>query len=484
MALKSSRNCKILLLNPRISGEVRYASYKEVGSYLPPYGLLSIAASLEQHGHIVRVIDADSRRGLNFEEIRLEIEHFKPEIIGMTCYSIGRQSLIETSKYIRDICPAIQIVGGPHVTVLPEDLCHFETIDVCVYGEGEHTMLDIVNHYLNQKELTDIKGTVYRQNGKIRKAPPRDLMADLDILPYPAFHLLDNLHDYRPMQLIYKRRPVLTLISGRGCPHNCIFCGKIWGNKVRLNSANYILGLIKKMIRDFGIREVMFYEDNFAIDAARLTELCDLLIQEKLNITWTCSCNIRSLNKKLLQKMKQAGCWLLSVGIESGNDEVLKFIRKPVRVEEARQVAAWVNEAGILLRGFFMINHLIDTKETIRQTINFAKELPLFTVSFTILFLIPGSKVREIAHKYGTVSYDYCLNTGHPGETLSFVAKGLTVEYLKSTQRRAYAEFFIRPIQIWRLIRAIDSWEDIKKYRELAQAFFKLFIKFPVKSRT
>lgn len=463
MTLNTSRSCRILLLNPRISGEVRYGSYKSVGSYLPPYGLLSIAAMLEQHGHIVRVIDADSRRGLNFEEIRLEIEHFKPEIIGMTCYSIGRQSLIETSKYIRDICPAIQIVGGPHVTVLPEDLCHFQTIDICVYGEGENTMLDIVNHYLDQKELTGIKGTVYRQNGQIRKAPPRDLIADLDILPYPAFHLLDNLHDYRPMQLTYKRRPVMTLVSGRGCPYKCIFCTNIWGNKVRLNSAEYIVGLIKKMMRDFGIKEIIFGEDSFAIDALRLNELCDRLIEEKLNICWSCACNLRSLNKPLLQKMKRAGCWLISVGIESGNDEVLKFIRKPVRVEEARQVAAWVDEVGILLNGFFMINHPIDTKETIRQTINFAKELPLFTASFSILFLKPGSKVREIAHEYGTVNYDYCLSTGHPGETLSFVARGLTPEYLKSMQRRAYAEFFIRPSQIWRLMKAIDSWEDIRK---------------------
>jgi radical SAM superfamily enzyme YgiQ (UPF0313 family) len=453
-----------------------------VGSYLPPYGLLSIAAILEKYGHIVRIIDADSRDGVSLEEIKIEIGNFKPEIIGMTCYSIGRHSLIKTSEYIREISPAIQIVGGPHVTVVPEDLCNYETIDLCVYGEGEETIIDIINYYLAKKKLTGIKGTVYRQDGQIIKAPPRGLIPDLDVLPYPAYHLLYNLHDYRPMQLIYKRRPVVTLVCGRGCPYNCIFCTNIWGKKVRFNSAEYIFGLIKKMVCDFGIKEIMFGEDSFALDKSRLSKLCDLIIEEKINFSWTCSCNARSLNKRLLHKMKQAGCWLISIGIESGNDEVLKFIRKPVRIKEARQVASWADEVGILLNGLFMINHPIDTKGTIRQTINFAKELPLFTASFSILFLKPGSKVREIAHEYGTVNYDYCLSTGHPGKTLSFVARGLSAKYLKSMQRRAYAEFFIRPKQIWRLIRAIDSWEDFRKYCELALTFFMLFIKIPLVS--
>ena len=221
----------------------------------------------------------------------------------------------------------------------------------------------------------------------------------------------------------------------------------------------------------------MFYEDSFAIDKNRLKELCDRLIEENLNICWTCSCNVRTLTKPLLQKMKQAGCWLVSMGIESGNEKVLKFLRKPVRLDEVRRAVHWADEAGLLVRGFFMINHLIDTKETIRQTISFAKELPLFTATFCILFLVPGSKVREIAHHYGTVNYDYCLNTGHPGATLSFIAKGLTAEYLKSTQRRAYAEFFLRPSQWLRLLRSLDSWEDVRKYWELIRAFIKLYIK-------
>ena len=247
---------KVLLLNPRISAEIHYGAYQEVGSYLPPYGILSIAAVLEQQGYVVRILDADSRKGLTLAELEAEIRRLNPEVIGMTCYSIGRQGLIETSGFIRRISSARQVVGGPHVTAFPEDLCQHETIDLCVYGEGELTKLDIVERYAAKKPLTGIAGTVYQENGTILKVPPRELITDLDTLPYPAYHLLDNLTDYRPMQLIYKRRPVLTLISGRGCPFHCIFCSNIWGNRVRLNSANYIIGLIKKMIKEFGLERL------------------------------------------------------------------------------------------------------------------------------------------------------------------------------------------------------------------------------------
>ena len=468
-------NAKVLLLNPHISGEARYGKYKDVGSYLPPYGLLCIAGVLEQHGHIVKVIDADSRQGLAFDGLKQAIVDLEPGVIGITAYSIGRTQVIETAGFIKSFSPALLVVGGPHVTTFPEDLIKYDVFDAAVLGEGEYSVLDIIEYRLGRKKLCNIEGIIYKENGEKTKNQNRANIEDLDSLPFPAFHLLDNLHDYMPMQLLYKRTPVLTLISGRGCPYSCIFCNSIWGKQVRLNSPDYIMRLIKKMINDHGVREIMFYEDTFAIKKKRIHELCDMIIKENLNISWTCSANVTTLDKALLEKMKEAGCWLLSTGIESGSDEVLKFIKKPVRVEQVKQVCRWADEAGIKIRGFFMLGHPVDTKETIRQTIDFAKSLPLFTINFCILQLLPGSEVRSIAHEYGEVNYDLNLGSGHPGDTLSFVPKGLTKEYLKKMQRRGYTEFFVRPRQIWRLLSAIDSWEDIRKYFRMVFAFLKLY---------
>ena len=470
------KRCKILLINPRISGELRYGKFKEVGSYLPPYGLLSIAGVLERHGHILKIADADSKKGLPLAGLRQVITDFAPDIIGMTAYSIGRNHLLETAEHIKSFCPSLIVAGGPHVMTFPEDLAAHECFDLLAYGEGEYTMLDIADYYLGNKKLTEVNGIIFRENGVTVKTLPRAPIENLDELPFPAFHLLEDPGGYKPMQLLYKRLPVLTIISGRGCPNNCIFCNSIWGKKVRLNSPEYIISLIKEVTNKFGVREIMFYEDSFCIDKNRVNEICDLLIHEGLDISWSCSANVRTLDKPLLQKMKKAGSWLISIGIESGNDEVLGFIRKPSSTEETKKVCAWADEAGLKIRGFFMLGHPIDTAGTIRQTIDFFKSLPLFTINFTILQLLPGSKFRKIAHNYGDVNYDYSLGTGHPCGELSFVPKGLTSGYLKKMQRRGYREFFIRPVQIWRLIRSIDSWEDARKFYTLAMSFMRLYI--------
>ncbi len=475
MKSDNGKSCRVLLLNPPISSEIRYGKFKDVGSYLPPYGLLSIAAVLEKGGHVVRVADADNRRGLSFNGISKIIADFQPHIIGMTAYSIGREQVIKTAECIRAISSALLVVGGPHAITIPEDLQQFGCFDIVAFGEGESTMVDIMQYLQGERKLVDIDGIIYRDNGRIVKTAPRSFVHDLDTLPYPAYHLLEDLDGYRPMQLLYKRLPLLPFITGRGCPFNCVFCNSIWGKKVRLNSASYIMGGVRRMVHDFGIREIMFYEDTFCINKKRISDLCDMILDEEIRFSWTCSANARTLDKHLLKKMKAAGCWLISIGIESGNDQVLKFIRKPIRRKEAERVCEWADEVGLQVRGFFMIGHPIDTKATIRQTIDFAKSLPLFTVNFTILQLLPGSEVRKFGHMYGEVNYDYQLGTGHPGETLSFVAKGLTAGYLKEMQKRAYTEFFLRPKQIWRMLKFVDSMDDVKKYFELIKPFLRLY---------
>lgn len=472
----AGKPCRVLLINPRISGKARYGKFRDVGSYLPPYGLLSIAGVLERHGHVVKIADADSRRGLTLEQLKDVIVDFRPDIIGLTAYSIGRDQLIATARHIKAFSPAKVVAGGPHVMTYPEDLAEFDCFDILAYGEGEYTMLDVVAHRQGRKELREIDGILYRGDKGWIRNPPRAFIEDLDELPHPAFHLLDGLKEYKPMQLLYKRLPVLTIITGRGCPYNCIFCNSIWGKKVRLNSPQYVVRLIQGVVEKFGIREIMFYEDSFCIDRERMLKLCDLILQARLDISWSCSANARTLDRALLRKMKEAGCWMISLGIESGNDDVLRFIGKPVTTEEAGKVCGWADDAGLRIRGFFMLGHPIDTKETIRQTIEFMKSLPLFTINFTILQLLPGSVFRNVAHEFGEVDYDLGLGTGHPRGALSFVPKGLTAEYLKNMQRRGYREFFLRPSQLFKLIRAVDSWEDLRKYAELAKAFVRLYL--------
>jgi len=467
---------KVLLINPQISGKRRYGAYAAVGSYQPPYGLLTIAAVLEKDGFLVKILDADSREGIPLDKLIAQAKEFSPDLIGMTSYSIGRDSLLTTAEAIKKELAVPIVVGGPHVITIPDDLAEYLFIDFLCTGEGEITMLELSQALRDKGDYENIKGIIYRKNGQSIRTPDRELVEKLDSLPFPAFHLLDDLKEYAPTPLMYKKLPVLMITTSRGCPHSCIFCNSIWSKKYRCNSAEYVVNLIEGAVKKYGFKEIMFYEDTFCLDKQRVFEICKLLRDKKIDVSWSCSSHVNHLTKEMLFEMKKAGCWIMSIGIESGNQEVLDFIKKASKLERIREVAYWAKEAGINVRGFFMIGHPIDTKKTIRQTIDFAKSLPLHTVNFCILQLLPGSEVRRIAHEYGTVDYDLSLGTGHPGNSLSFVPTGLTKEYLKSVQKRAYREFFLRPIQVWRLICSIDGFEDIKKYFLLFRTFVKLVL--------
>ncbi len=468
---------RVLLVNPQLSGELRYGKFADVGSYLPPYGLLTIAAVLELEGHSVMILDADKRKKIESDEILKRATLFKPDIVGMEAYSIGVDSLKKTAAALKEHMPCVPIIaGGPHVIAMPGDLLTVESIDYLCTGEGEYTMRDIINALSDGRDPSSVAGLLYKTAGRVIDTGRRPLIQDLDYLPYPAYNLVEDLDDYAPTPLIYRRRPIIMLSTSRGCPYSCIFCYSIWGKQFRAHSAEYVVGLMETAVKKYKAREIMFAEDSFCLDKSRVMEICRLIKKKNLKVNWSCIANVITLDKGLLEAMKDSGCWLISLGIESGSEEVLKFIRKPVTIKKAEEIAKTADRIGIKTRGYFMLGHLIDTKESIKQTVKFACSLPLLTVNFCIMRLDPATEARAIAHKHGDVNYDLKLDTGHPGKTLSFIPRGLTSEYLTSMQRRAYRKFFLRPSQVWRLVKNMRSSEDIKKYLKLTGAALRLFL--------
>lgn len=466
---------KVMLISAAVRGEDRYGVLEEVGAYLPPYGLCCLASVLEKEGHEVKILDS-ARYGLAQSEISMQIGNFKPDLVGISVYSIGASHAVKTAEAIKDEFGDIPIVvGGPHVTVYPDDLAQYSNLfDYLVVGEGEYTLLELAEAVSNGGDLNEIKGLYFRQNGKVVKNMPRPLMENLDELPFPAFHLIDNIESYTPQLLVYKKRPVITLVTSRGCPFACIFCNSVWTRKWRANSAEYVVDLVEYAIKKFNAKEINFQEDTFALKKERVLEICRLMKERNLDIIWTASVNLKTLNREVIRAMKDAGCWLVSCGIESGNDEVLKFIRKSINKETVKRVTGWLDEADIKIRGYFMMGHLTDTKETVEETVAFAKSLPLYTMNMSILYLSPGSQAREMADAYGVVDTSLGLGTGYPREDLSFVPNGLTKEYLSDRQKKAIQEFYFRPRQVVRLLSAIEGFEDIKRYAILTKTFMKL----------
>jgi radical SAM superfamily enzyme YgiQ (UPF0313 family) len=335
--------------------------------------------------------------------------------------------------------------------------------DYFVIGEGEITMLELVTALEKRTALETVRGLGFRKNGRVIKTDPRPRLTDLDQLPFPAFHLLDDITAYHPSPLGYRKRPFFPVVSSRGCPFHCYFCSTIWGHRWAGHSAHYVVDLVEYLVKRFGAREIWFAEDTFVIKKKRVMDICRGILERKLDIAWTCMGSIHTLDAEMLAIMKKAGCWQIQLGLEAGNDEVLKFVGKKTTTHMIREKVALIHASGILPRGYFILDHLVDTRATMAETIQFAKSLPLYSADFHLLQLPFGSRAREIAHQFGTVDYSPDLLTGYSSQGLGFVPKGMTVDFLLKTQRNAHLTFFLRPRQIMHLLRTISSAEDLRR---------------------
>jgi len=463
---------KILLISGAVSGKKRYGKLEKIGAYLPPYGLLSIAAVLEGAGHRVMLIDREVSPISN-QEILAYVRQNKPEVVGLSIFTIGSEESIALAREIKGSYPIPIVAGGPHVFVGFDDLKRHPYFDYLVVGEGEETVVELLAALENGGQVHEVPGLIFRQGEEWQHTPGRPQIKDLDKLPFPAFHLLDRMDLYHPSPFGYRALPHLPLVTSRGCPFQCIFCSRLWGNKWRANSASYVVDLVKYVVERFGIKEIWFAEDTFTINRQRVVDICEGLLSSGLKLRWSCMTNIHILDRELIRLMKKAGCWQLQLGLEAGNDEVLKFIRKPINTKLIREKVNMIHSEGIKVRGYFILGHLIDTRETIQQTIDFARSLPLYTAEFHILHLALGSKCREIAHKYGQVNYDLTLLTGYTHSGLSFVPRGMTAEELFDLRRQGHNRFFLRPQVMFQYLRDVRSWTDIKRYFLMGQAFLK-----------
>jgi radical SAM superfamily enzyme YgiQ (UPF0313 family) len=281
------------------------------------------------------------------------------------------------------------ILGGAHPSALPEQTLKEAqgAVDIVVIGEGEMTVLDIALG----KPLESIKGIAYLENGQTVKTSPREPICDLDSLPLPARDLL-KIKKYRGWGPL-RKTPTTHLISSRGCPFECIFCSEksVFGKGYRVRSPEKIVDEIYHLIDTYGMKEISFYDDLFTLDKKRVMAICDKLEEKKISIDWKALSRVNTVDSEMLSAMRNAGCWLISYGFESGSQEVLNAIRKNQTIEQCLDAAAMTRKAGIKFYGFFMIGNVGETEETVFQTIRFARKLKPDYYQFTIVRPDPGS---------------------------------------------------------------------------------------------
>jgi len=472
---------KVLLINPPLSAEeLKNPVIANLFSNAMPLGIAFIAAVLLQEKVEVAIIDGAAQRKTKEEIVRF-IEEHDITLAGITSTSVGFHRARELASLIkaRFSDRVITVLGGPHVTALPEYSMGFPEFDLGVVGEGEVTMVELVRAIESGGDLGGVAGIAYRKDGKVVFTAPRELIADLDVLPFPARHLLDT-KLYASLPTDVRFLPKFTQLPTRGCPFHCKFCDSaVVGKRYRTPSPEYMVREMEHLKEDFGAREIAFVGTTFTARRESTERFVDLLMEKKLGLAWTCSTRVDVLDRELLKKMKAAGCWSIRLGVESGNDEVLKFIRKGTSRELVARTVKWCDELGIHTKGFFMIGHLVDTRKTIEETIDFACSLPLTDITVQINTPLPNTQQYEEAEQYGTFRKDDFSRFSF--FDVVFVPKGMTEEELLGLHRRFYNRFYWRLPTILRQIKKVANFNTFKNYLRCLDLIFYLTVMGPTR---
>jgi anaerobic magnesium-protoporphyrin IX monomethyl ester cyclase len=455
----------IVLVNPYISSAERYGrDIGDIGGHQMPLGIYYLASFLEKEGRAVTVLDAEALDLPHEEAVRVIAAH-RPRIVGFTATTVGFRNARALARLVTDALPeAALVIGGPHMTAMPEETMAAGPFAYGIVQEGEVAFAALCRHILDSEGDLESLPNLYRlQEGKVVSSPERVRVDDLDTIPPPARHLCRDLSLYRPPVGAYRRKPVANVITSRGCPYKCIFCdNNTFGRKVRYFSAEYVAREVEALATDFGVREIAFLDDTFVLDKKRLREIFRLLRERGVRFPWTCMTRVNNLDFETLKMMKENGCWQIRIGIESGSQEVLDFIRKGITLEQVDRVTSWCRDLGVRCTGFFILGHHIDTPETIQETIEYGLRIPLSDIVVTINTPIPGTESYRLVRDYGEyVEHDWMdLNYWTP----VFIPTGLTREFMLDKQKEFYRRFYGRPRVLAGQLGKIRDFQGLRIY--------------------
>lgn len=494
---------RVLLIYPALT---IYGDDVTAPQIRPPLGLLYIAAVAEQDGRETMLLDCVARCmdrrettpdggvrfGLSQEEIVRAVAGFTPDVVGVSAmFTAFSKDAHDAAKAVKSWNADVPVImGGMHASTLPHELLRDPNVDYLVLGEGEETFRELLDVLENGGDPFAVAGLALRgPDGEATLTAQRARIKDLDALPLPARHLIDvaaysAVAENEPDNYIM-RHPYTTISTSRGCPKRCVYCAahNVWHNRFIPRSAENVLDEIEYLVREYGIREVHFLDDNASVDRKRFMAICQGILDRGLDIAWCCPTGLAiwTLDAEVLALMKRSGCYKICFGMESGDPETQRFIRKRLDLGKSAEVMKIASDMGFWLQSTFIIGFPYETREQILRTIDYAVASRSDFVNFLLLVPYPGTDVFKIMEEEGLIpkrSWDY-RNFGNMMSGFRTLCRTKTMESdelsalfdmaFRKLLRRRLVLAVIRPDI---MLRKINSFESLKFFLRILWNFF------------
>ena len=475
------KSLKVLLLNPpnlnNISNYIPEYVSNRTGN-LPPLGLLYIATYLIQNSmHTVRLYDAIIYGSTYEETARISLDY---DVIGITAMTFTLIDVINQIKAIRSINSKTPIVlGGPHISIFPEESLKIPGVNYCLTGECEKSFLQLMNAIAIKNNLIkkSIPGLYWSENEKVNNNLSEKNLIDINLLPLPDRNLLD-LKYYRSLLSNKKNDSnyITSAFSSRGCPYKCIFCDRPHlGKLFRAKSASNVM---KELIscNNLNIKEVFFYDDTFTVKKDRVIEICEMIIQNQISIQWDIRARVDTVDKNLLKLMKKAGCKRIHFGVEAANPKMMKILKKGITQEQARNAFKSAKQVGIETLGYFMFGCPDETRSQMLETLDFALEIKPDYAHFAILTPFPGTPLYFESLEKGWFEKDYWKEFAfNPSNQFKprYLPNTLPEEELINLLNISYKKFYLRPSYLIRQTLKVNSMTDFRTKLSVAKRIFR-----------
>jgi anaerobic magnesium-protoporphyrin IX monomethyl ester cyclase len=457
---------KVLLINPPATHIIRESLPPVVedstGVY-PPLGLLYVAAYAENvPGCEVEVLDCQAQ-GVEHETLGGKIAASGPDVVGVQAMTFTLIDAILVAGTVRRVLPeAVVIFGGPHPTLFPAETVSLPEVDAIVVGEGEYPFEGLLRALQSGKDIGSVSGVITKSNASSVADLRLEYIKDLDDLKMPARHLL-NMSLYTSPLAAHRR--VTTMMSSRGCPARCIFCDRPQMGKVfRKRSAAKVVEEMTYCAVEHGIGEIVFYDDTFTIDKKRILDICDLLIEQRLDVVWDIRARVDTITPEMLPRLRRAGCARIHYGVETGNPRLQKLLRKNLDLNKVREIFRLTHKEGIETLGYFMIGLPTETEEEIRETLDFMNSLPMDYAHVALFTPYPGTEIYRKALEDGFYDHDYWREFSlNPKSdfTPRYWNENFSDQDLLMILKRSYARFYRRPSYIFQRLLKVKSIDEL-----------------------